>query len=57
MKPARLGFGIIGAGPVGCALASVLRADGHAIVGIVADTQEGRDRVQVRLQGDRKSVV
>ncbi|OKL45922.1 NAD(P)-binding domain-containing protein [Boudabousia marimammalium] len=49
MKPARLGFGIIGAGAVGCALGSALRATGHALVGVVADSEDSRERAQVRL--------
>lgn len=48
-QPGRLGVGIIGAGRVGSVLGVALRGVGHAVVGITADSQSGRERAEALL--------
>lgn len=51
MKAGRLGVGIIGAGRVGPVLGAALAGAGHALVGVHAVSDEGRDRVDALLPG------
>lgn len=50
-RSGRLGVGIIGAGKVGPVLGAALSAAGHAIVGISAISEAGRDRAEAMLPG------
>jgi predicted short-subunit dehydrogenase-like oxidoreductase (DUF2520 family) len=45
----RLSFGVIGAGPVGVALAQALAGAGHQLVGISAVSAENLDRIEAML--------
>ena len=47
----RLSFGVIGAGPVGVALAQALAGAGHQLVGISAVSAENLDRIDAMLPG------
>ena len=47
----RLSFGVIGAGPVGVALAQALAGAGHQLVGISAVSAENLDRIEAMLPG------
>ena len=47
----RLSFGVIGAGPVGVALAQALAGAGHLLVGISAVSAENLDRIDAMLPG------
>ena len=49
MKAGRLGVGIIGAGKVGPVLGAALAGAGHALVGVHAVSDEGRERVDALL--------
>ena len=50
-RPGRLGIGVIGIGHVGGAIASALRAAGHTIVGVTAQSQASRERAEVMVPG------
>lgn len=50
-RDGRLGVGVVGAGRVGAALGSALRAAGHAVVGVSAVSQESRERAELQLPG------
>ncbi|WGD36808.1 DUF2520 domain-containing protein [Lysinibacter sp. HNR] len=50
-KSGRLGIGIIGAGRVGPVLGAALAHAGHAIIGISAISEEGRERAEAILPG------
>ncbi|WP_336660939.1 DUF2520 domain-containing protein [Leucobacter sp. USHLN153] len=47
----RLGIGVVGAGRVGPVLARALAGAGHAIIGIHASGDEGRERAEAMLPG------
>ncbi|MEJ6489100.1 DUF2520 domain-containing protein [Leucobacter sp. USCH14] len=47
----RLGIGVIGSGRVGPVLARALAGAGHAIVGITASSDDGRERAATMLPG------
>lgn len=47
----RLGVGVVGAGRVGAALASGLRAAGHAVVGASGVSAASRERIETMLPG------
>jgi predicted short-subunit dehydrogenase-like oxidoreductase (DUF2520 family) len=49
--PPRLGIGIIGAGRVGAVLGAALRAEGHAITGAYAVSEQSRSRAADLLPG------
>lgn len=48
-RSARLGVGIIGSGRVGPVIGAALGGAGHAVVGITAVSEEGRDRASAML--------
>ncbi|MGO3146110.1 MAG: DUF2520 domain-containing protein [Leucobacter sp.] len=50
-QASRLGIGIIGAGRVGPVLGRALAGAGHAIVGVNAISEEGKERVEAMLPG------
>lgn len=50
-KPGRLGIGVVGVGHVGGVIASALRAAGHTIVGVTAQSQASRERAEVMVPG------
>lgn len=50
-KPGRLGIGVVGMGHVGPVMASALRAAGHTIVGVSAQSQASRDRAEAMVPG------
>lgn len=49
--PPRLGIGVIGAGRVGAVLGAALRAEGHAITGAYAVSDDSRERARQLLPG------
>ncbi|MGO1227984.1 MAG: Rossmann-like and DUF2520 domain-containing protein [Brachybacterium sp.] len=51
MMPPRLGIGVIGAGRVGAVLGAALRAEGHAITGAYAVSDDSRERARQLLPG------
>lgn len=51
MQASRLGIGVIGAGRVGPVLARALAGAGHAITGVSAISDEGKERVEAMLPG------
>ena len=50
-RSGRLGVGIVGSGRVGPVLGAALAGAGHAIVGISAVSESGRDRAEAMLPG------
>lgn len=50
-QASRLGIGIIGSGRVGPVLGRALAGAGHAIVGVSAISEEGKERVEAMLPG------
>lgn len=51
MTPPRLGIGVIGAGRVGAVLGAALRAEGHALTGAYAVSDQSRQRAADLLPG------
>ena len=51
MTPPRLGIGVIGAGRVGAVLGAALRAEGHALTGAYAVSDQSRRRAAELLPG------
>jgi predicted short-subunit dehydrogenase-like oxidoreductase (DUF2520 family) len=50
-RPGRLGVGVVGAGRVGAAIGSALRAAGHPVVAVSAVSEESRARAETMLPG------
>lgn len=50
-RPGRLGVGVIGMGHVGPVIASALRAAGHTLIGVTAQSAASRERAEVMVPG------
>ncbi|MCI1016986.1 NAD(P)-binding domain-containing protein, partial [Herbaspirillum sp. C7C2] len=51
MRAGRLGVGVLGAGRVGPVLGAALANAEHAVVGVTAVSEAGRDRAEAMLPG------